>query len=443
MSTTQDAFDVPAFINSRPIGAVQYGIVVLCGLVMFLDGFDTQAISYMAPMISKEWGLSREVLGPIFSSALTGLMFGYLALSPLSDRFGHRRLILFSTVTFGLLTFVTLAATSVTQLMILRFLTGIALGAAIPSTVALTTEYMPKRLRATFVLAIYCGFSLGFVAAGGLAAWMIPLYGWRSMLWAGAITPLTLALFIYFFLPESLDFLVRTKAKSQTIWRIVRTLDSARPNEGPDAFATENEEKRSAVGSLFQSGRTLGTLVLWLVFGLNLAEFYALQSWLPTILTTQGFSANTVALVTSLTTVGGIVAAFAIGPAMDKLGAYRSVAVLYLAGVVFVALMGPAISAPSWVLMIAAFCAGFCISGGQKSVIALAAIFYPAPIRSTGVGWALGIGRLGGIGGPLLIGLLLAYELSASSLFYAAAVPMLLACVLVALLAVRYEARNK
>lgn len=443
MSTTQDAFDVPAFINSRPIGAVQYGIVVLCGLVMFLDGFDTQAISYMAPMISKEWGLSREVLGPIFSSALTGLMFGYLALSPLSDRFGHRRLILFSTVTFGLLTFVTLAATSVMQLMILRFLTGIALGAAIPSTVALTTEYMPKRLRATFVLAIYCGFSLGFVAAGGLAAWMIPLYGWRSMLWAGAITPLTLALFIYFFLPESLDFLVRTKAKSQTIWRIVRTLDSARPNEGPHAFATENEEKRSAVGSLFQSGRTLGTLVLWLVFGLNLAEFYALQSWLPTILTTQGFSANTVALVTSLTTVGGIVAAFAIGPAMDKLGAYRSVAVLYLAGVVFVALMGPAISAPSWVLMIAAFCAGFCISGGQKSVIALAAIFYPAPIRSTGVGWALGIGRLGGIGGPLLIGLLLAYELSASSLFYAAAVPMLLACVLVALLAVRYEARNE
>ena len=439
MSTTRDAFDVPAFINSRPIGAVQYGIVVLCGLVMFLDGFDTQAISYMAPMISKEWGLSREVLGPIFSSALTGLMFGYLVLSPLSDRFGHRRLILFSTVTFGLLTLVTVVATSVTQLMVLRFLTGIALGAAIPSTVALTTAYMPKRLRATFVLAIYCGFSLGFVAAGGLAASMIPLYGWRSMLWVGAITPLTLAVFVYFFLPESLDFLVRTKAKSQSIWRIVRTLDRALPKEGPHEFATEIEEKRSAVGSLFQSGRTLGTLVLWLVFGLNLAEFYALQSWLPTILTTQGFSANTVALVTLLTTVGGIVAAFAIGPAMDKLGAYRSLAALYLAGVVFVALMGPAISAPSWVLMIAAFCAGFCISGGQKSVIALAAIFYPAPIRSTGVGWALGIGRLGGIGGPLLIGVLLAYELSAASLFYAAAVPMLLAGILVAMLDLRYN----
>jgi AAHS family 4-hydroxybenzoate transporter-like MFS transporter len=439
VNKTEDAFDVPAFINSRPIGAVQYGIVVLCALVMFLDGLDTQAISYMAPMIAKEWGLSREVLGPIFSSALAGLMLGYLLLSPLSDLFGHRRLILFSTVAFGLLILVTLIATNVTELMTLRFLTGIALGATIPSAVALTTEYMPRRLRATFVLAIYCGFSLGFVAAGGLAASMIPLYGWRSMLWIGALTPLTLAVFVYIFLPESLDFLVRTNAKSQSIWGIVQRLDRALPNQGPQHFVTEIEAKRSAVGSLFQSGRTLGTLVLWLVFGLNLAEFYALQSWLPTILTGHGFSPNAVALATSMTTVGGIVAAFAIGPAMDRLGPHRSLAVVYFAGVAFVALMGPAISAAPWVLVVAAFCAGFCISGGQKSVIALAAIFYPAPIRSTGVGWALGIGRLGGIGGPLLIGLLLSYGLGAASLFYAAALPMLLAGMLVALLGVSYK----
>jgi len=128
-----------------------------------------------------------------------------------------------------------------------------------------------------------------------------------------------------------------------------------------------------------------------------------------------------------------------IGPAMDRLGPYRSLATVYFAGVVFVALLGLAVSAPPWVLLIAAFCAGFCISGGQKSVIALAAIFYAAPIRSTGVGWALGIGRLGSIGGPLLIGVLLAYQLSAASLFYGAAVPMLLAGILVMLLGVKYK----
>ena len=129
---TQVVFDVSAFINSRHVGAVQYGITILCGLMMFLDGFDTQAISYMAPLIAKEWGLSREVLGPIFSSALTGLMVGYLLLSPLSDRFGHRRLIIISTATFALLTLITVMATSVTELIALRFVTGIALGATIP-----------------------------------------------------------------------------------------------------------------------------------------------------------------------------------------------------------------------------------------------------------------------------------------------------------------------
>src|SRR5258708_10497886 len=262
VSATQDVFNVPAFINSRHVGAVQYGIIIVCGLVMFLDGFDTQAISYMAPLIAKEWGLPRELLGPIFSSALTGLMLGYLLLSPLSDRFGHRRLILASTVAFGLLTLVTVFATSVTQLMILRLVTGAALGAAIPSTVALTTEYSPKRLRATFVLVIYCGFSLGFVAAGGLAAWSIPLYGWRSLLWVGSITPLVLAAFAFVVLPESLDFLVRTNADPRSIWRGVRPVDQTLPHDFPAQFPTAIAQGRSAVGSLFQSGRSFGTIVL-------------------------------------------------------------------------------------------------------------------------------------------------------------------------------------
>ncbi|HZY14860.1 MAG TPA: MFS transporter, partial [Beijerinckiaceae bacterium] len=166
MAQQQDTFHVPAFINEKPIGASQYIITLLCGLVMFLDGFDTQSISYMAPQIAKEWGLSREVLGPIFSSALTGLMVGYLFLSPLSDRFGHRRMMLVSTIAFAVTTLITAFATNVTELIVLRFVTGLFLGSAIPSAVALTGEYSPKRLRATFVLIIYCGFSLGFVAAG-------------------------------------------------------------------------------------------------------------------------------------------------------------------------------------------------------------------------------------------------------------------------------------
>ncbi|WP_431015639.1 MFS transporter [Bradyrhizobium pachyrhizi] len=434
MSSTEVAFDVPTFINSRRTGITQYVVVALCGLVMFLDGFDTQAISYMAPSIAKEFGLTKQLLGPIFSSALAGLMVGYLLVSPLSDRFGHRKLVVISTFAFALPTFATIFATNVAELIVLRFVTGIALGSVIPSAIALTTEFSPARLRATFVLAIYCGFSLGFVAAGAVAAWSIPEYGWRSMLWIGAAAPTVVAILTLMFLPESMDFLIRTNAKPDAVWRVVRRVDRALPVQGPAQFVTDVAERRSAVGSLFSSGRGVGTLVIWAVFMLNLAEFYALQSWLPSMLTNVGHSLNTVALATTMTTVGGIVAAFAIGPAMDRIGPYGSLATVYLAGVLFVVLFGYSIDKQSWMMVAAAFCAGFCISGGQKSVIALAAIYYPTSIRSTGVGWALGIGRLGGIGGPLLIGALLAYHLSAQHILYVASVPMLIAGLLILML---------
>jgi AAHS family 4-hydroxybenzoate transporter-like MFS transporter len=182
-------------------------------------------------------------------------------------------------------------------------------------------------------------------------------------------------------------------------------------------------------------------MLLWFVFILNLAEFYALQSWLPSILTNHHYALSTVATATSLTTAGGIIAAFVVGPAMDRIGAYGSLACLYAAGVVFVALTGIMLDRPEWMLLTAAFFAGFCVSGGQKSVIALAALFYPAPVRSTGVGWALGIGRIGGIGGPVLIGLLLGWNFTPRSIFFAAAVPMLLAAVAVAAMGLIYGQR--
>jgi MFS transporter, AAHS family, 4-hydroxybenzoate transporter len=425
-------------IDERAVGASQYAIACLCGCVMFLDGFNTQTMSYMIPLIAREWQLPHHLIGPILTSALTGLLVGYLFLSPLSDRLGHRRVVLIATTAVGVFTLATLLATNAAELIVLRFITGVGLGAAIPSAVALTSEYTPKRLRATFVLAIYCGLSFGFAAAGGAAAWLIPHYGWRALLWAGAVAPLALAPFIYFYLPESLDFLIRSRAAPRQIQAVLARIGPATLDIGAVRLESETEGQRNAVASLFQPGRTLGTLLLWVVFVLNLAEFYALQSWLPPILTRLDYSIDAVALATSLTTIGGIVAAFIVGPAMDRLSPYGSLAILYLAGVVFVGLTGWALSHSAWMLMIASFFAGFCVSGGQKSVIALTTIFYPAPIRSTGVGWALGIGRIGSIAGPLLIGALLGWQMPPDHVFYAATLPMLIAALIIVLLGVKY-----
>ncbi|WP_244125553.1 MFS transporter [Burkholderia gladioli] len=168
-------------------------VVLLCALLMFLDGFDTQAISYIVPALSHDWHLPREILGSIFSAALVGLMVGYLAVAPLSSRFGHKRMMIASTLMFAAFTMLTVFATSVSELIGLRFLTGIGLGAAAPSAVALTCEFAPKRLRSTFVLLVYCGFSLGFVVAGLAAGVLMPVFGWQSMMEVGAVAPLVLS----------------------------------------------------------------------------------------------------------------------------------------------------------------------------------------------------------------------------------------------------------
>jgi AAHS family 4-hydroxybenzoate transporter-like MFS transporter len=432
---------VPNIINDSKVGTFQYLIVSLCGFVMFLDGFDTQVISYIVPLIAKDWNLAREMLGLIFSSGLTGLMVGYLVLSPLSDRFGHRRILLVSTVTFALFTLATVFAGSVTQVIALRFLAGVGLGWAIPSAVALTSEYSPKRLRASFVLAIYCGFSLGFVAAGVAAAFLLPAYGWRSLLGIGALAPLVLAVVLFLRLPESLEFLVRNGAEHKRIWSLLCRVEP-RLTKGtePVGFTTDQEDKRSPVSGIFQSGRGAGTLLLWLVFMINLAEFYALQSWLPTILTSLNYSISTIALATSLTTSGGIAAVFVVGPAMDRLGSYAPLGIVYVGGVIFVVLTGAALIRPQWVLLTTAFFAGFCVSGGQKSIIALAAVFYPAAVRSTGVGWALGVGRIGGIAGPLLFGMLLAWHLTPANALYISSMPLLLAATAVTFMGWLYRA---
>jgi AAHS family 4-hydroxybenzoate transporter-like MFS transporter len=336
-------------------------------------------------------------------------------------------MLLASTIAFSLFTLAMLLATDVDEAIVLRFLTGLGLGAAAPSAVALTGEYSPARLRASTVLAIYCGFSLGFVAAGGAAAALIPAYGWRSLLWVGSLVPLAFTAALWLWLPESLLYMVRTGTERSRIWAVLRKIDRNLPDELPAGFTTGAQDKRSTVAGLFTAERAAGTLLLWFVYILNLAEFYALQSWMPSILSDLAFPLDTVVLATSLTTTGGIVAAFVVGPAMDRIGAYASLAALYGAGVLFTALMGVALTRPEWVLLTAAFFAGFCISGGQKSAIALAAIYYPASIRSTGVGWALGIGRVGGIAGPLIVGRLFEWKLSAQEVFYLAAIPMLLA----------------
>ena len=203
---TSTVIDVPEYIDRQPVGAFQIRLLLICA-VLFIDGFDTQAIGYVAPAVAQEWKLPRGALGPVFSAGLFGLMIGALVLGTLADRIGRKRIIVLSSAAFGVGTLLTMLVQDAAWLMALRFLTGLGLGGAMPNAVALTSEFSPHRRRATMVMAMFAGFSIGAALGGLLAAALIPAFGWRSVFLVGGLAPLLLVPVLLYALPESIRYL--------------------------------------------------------------------------------------------------------------------------------------------------------------------------------------------------------------------------------------------
>lgn len=429
--------DVSALIDTQPLSALQYRVILLCALVVLFDGLDTQVIGYLGPALSAEWNIPREQLGPVFSASLVGLMAGLLVIGPVADRIGRRWSILVSVFLFAFCTLLTAYAQGLGDLLGYRLLAGIGLGGAMPNALALTGEYCPKRLRATLVIIMFCGFSLGSIIGGLVAAVLLESHGWRAVFLVGAILPLVLLPLLYWKLPDSLQFLLLRRERHDEVRQLLRGMQPDIDASG--ALGSDMQPAAKVpVADLFLQGRGAGTLMLWAVFFMNLMVFYFLQSWLPTLFTDSGLNQQDAVLMTTLISVGGIVAGIISGPLMDRFNAYKVLAVLYLGGAVFVVTIG---MAGPGLLAVATFLAGFCVSGAQKSVNALAVIYYPVQMRATGVGWALGIGRFGSILGPVLAGWLLLWGWSTANLMQLAALPMLLAAVLIYGMGLRYAKR--
>ncbi len=433
-----DPVTVSSVVDPRPVGRVHVLVLVLCGFVMFLDGFDTQALSFAAPVLAREWGLTPAELGTLLSAALLGLMAGYLGLSPLANKVGHRRVIILATAAFGILTLLCSLATGSTQLMALRFLTGMGLGAVIPSVVALTSEFAPRRRRSSFVLFVYCWLAFGFVAAGLVAGVVIPQFGWRAMFVVGGGLPLILVVVIIALLPDSPRYLLTRPASALRLRALMLRIDPLLPAAtviGPDAEdSSVSSRGGSMVVELLRRRWIASTVLLWVAFIANLAAFYSIQSWMPTIVGSFGQQPSVIIAATVLTSVGGIVAATIIGPAMDRINPFLILGSVYVLGSVFVAILGLSLDGDAWVLLVAAFVAGTCVTGGQMSIVAVASLIYPARLRSTGVGWALGIGRLGGIIGPILVGVALGGGIAPPTVFVGIAVLLIAAGVSIFLL---------
>jgi MFS transporter, AAHS family, 4-hydroxybenzoate transporter len=414
------SLDVADYIDRQPVGAFQIKLLLTCAAVLLLDGFDTTAIGFVAPSLAKEWGLTKAALGPVFSAGLFGLMIGALTLGPLADRIGRKKIIVFSTLAFGIGTLVTAFVPDVSALLAIRFLTGLGLGGAMPNTIAMTSEFNPQRRRATMVMIMFCGFSLGAAVGGLLAAALIPQFGWRSVFVVGGAAPLLLVPILALRLPESVRFLALTGHANARVAELLALINPKAAFAAATQFVVHEPVLAGMpVQHLFREKRTLPTLLLWVVFFMSLLDLYFLTNWLPTVLNDLGASVSTSAVIGSMLQVGGVVGAFALGSVIDRFS-FRALALVYFIAVFAVGAIGQ-LGHSTVFVTVAIFVAGFCMVGGQIAANALAAAFYPTSVRATGVGWALGVGRAGSIVGPLVGGALMTAKWSTGSVFMAAA----------------------
>jgi AAHS family 4-hydroxybenzoate transporter-like MFS transporter len=397
-------------------------------MVAILDGFDTQAIAFVAPVIAHELNVDSTAFGMVFGVGLLGSMIGALILGPAADRFGRKPVIILSTLVFGAFATVTSLSTSLSDLMLYRFLTGLGLGGAMPNIIAITAEYAPRHQRATLVTLMFCGFPLGAVLGGVVTAHLIAAYGWHAVFYVGGTLPLALLPLLWFGLPESICFLAarrdRYQNSSRELLRIVRRVDPG-GRYADDCRWLVNEErlKGSPIKALFLDGRAIGTLLLWVVYFSNLLILYFLINWLPAVLQRAGLPIERAIIATVALNAGGIVGGLLLGRLVDKRQPYGVLTVAFACAAVLVAAMGALESGSVLVLMSAIVAAGFFVIGTQYCMNALAANFYPTGLRSTGIGWALGIGRIGSIVGPVIGGILLSFEWSPSALFTTIAAP--------------------
>lgn len=428
MTNAPRTLDVQQFLNAHKLSWTQISTLILCFLIVAVDGFDTASIGFIAPAIRAEWGLSPSALAPVFGAGLGGLMAGAFLFGPLADRFGRKTILMVCVAFFGLASLASAYSTSLEMLIALRFLTGLGLGGAMPNSVTLSSEYAPERTRSMLVMTMFCGFTIGSALGGVAAAHIVAEWGWRAVLEIGGILPLMLLPLLAFGLPESVRYLVMKSHKPEQVRKTLQRIAPQADLRDVTFTVAEQAHTGFPVKHLFAPTLRVGTLKLWLTFFMCLLVIYLLSSWLPTLISSTGMSLKDASLVTAMFQVGGTLGAIALGPLMDRFSPTRVLAVVYGLAAVCTWLIGQS-TGNTTLLVLAVFGAGVTVSGGQVGANALAAAFYPTASRATGVSWASGIGRIGSVLGSMAGGWMMAAGMGMPTLFLIVGVPCLIACV--------------
>jgi AAHS family 4-hydroxybenzoate transporter-like MFS transporter len=418
--------DVARIIDDRKMDGFMWSLLIWSFFIITFDGYDISAIGFAGPLVIKAWnaGPPGPFMGTVFSASLFGMLFGAPALGYIGDRFGRKTATILASLIFGVFTLACCWASSLEDLRNLRFLAGIGIGGMMPNLISLNAEFAPRRIRATLIILMFCGVTLGGAVPGWVSIYLTPSYGWQAIFFIGGVLPIVMALCAAIWLPESLKYLVvrgkRARAEKQ-VKRLAPNLII-----GSDAeFVIADERKVSSVSpaQLFHGGLAIITPLLWLCFSMNLMGYFFMVSWMPTILkATNILSPDTAAFAAMLIQLGGTAGGLILARPMDHKG-FAPVAVLFALAVPAIAAIGYFSDQSQSLVLLAAFAAGFCVLGLQFGLNAASGMIYPTPVRALGSGWAFGIGRFGSILGPIFGGYLVAQHLPLPDLFMIWAIP--------------------
>ena len=414
-------------IDKSSMTRVQYSTIGICFLMNILDGMDVLIISYCAPAISESWSLGPEALGIVFSAGLAGMTLGALFLAPYADQFGRKKIILLSAILMGVSVLLTAYSESVNQLITLRFLSGIGIGSMLASTAALTSEYTPNKSKDFWVSFVLSGYPVGAVISGYIAVSIIPSTGWQMMfVIAGAASIITIPL-IYLFLSESIEFYLKKQPVGalENVNKIFLKMNFNSMNKLP---LIEISPTVTAVKQLLSNNYKISTLQLWSALFFAFGCLYFLISWIPKLATNAGLSIELAIYAGTVFNIGAFFGIVLQGYCSSKIGLKKTISIFFLITAVLMAVFKIFIGS-NWLLIIFGLL-GFFIQGGFVGLYAVAARLYPTEFRTTGVGWAIGAGRLGGVLGPLAGGVLVGMGFSMSTNFIIFSFPALLAAIL-------------
>ncbi|MGF6691859.1 MFS transporter [Pseudomonas sp. D(2018)] len=412
--------DVHEIIDNARFTPFHWMVMCWCALLLIFDGYDLFIYGVVLPVLMKEWGLTPLEAGALGSYALFGMMFGALFFGPLADKIGRKKGIAICFVLFSGFTVLNGFTSTPTEFGICRFMAGLGIGGLMPNVVALMNEYAPKKLRSTLVAIMFSGYSLGGMLSAGVGIYMLPRFGWEAMFFAAAV-PLLMLPLILWYLPESVGFLLR-QGRTEQARAILKRIAPERELRDDDLLElTETKTQGAPVLELFREGRGLRTLMIWVAFFCCLLMVYALSSWLPKLMANAGYSLGSSLSFLLALNFGGMFGAIAGGFLGDRFNLPKVVAAFFIVAAVSISLLG--FKSPTPVLYLLIGIAGATTIGTQILLYATAAQFYGLAIRSTGLGWASGIGRNGAIVGPLLGGALLGINLPLQLNFMAFAIP--------------------